>query len=156
MRAVACNTEGKREREVVVIVLKIALGRLGGSQSVSRRPVQRKWLVLPAAEHDRPARNRSLLHSLVGRFWREGISWRRLDVPSRVVLTPSNTRMWGGFIWLSTESRDGLLITLCLGSVKGRGFFDLLGSFSLLSKDSPSQSFFKSVFNIFLPVPWVL
>lgn len=68
MRVVACSTEGVREREIVVIVLKIALDRLGGPQSVSRRPVQRKSLVLLATERDRPARNRSLQHSLVGQF----------------------------------------------------------------------------------------
>ena len=56
---------GGGEREIVVIVLKIALGRLDGPQSVSRRPVQRKSLVLPATERDRPARNRSLQYSLV-------------------------------------------------------------------------------------------
>jgi len=34
MRAVACNTEGMRERERVVIVLKTALGRLDGPQNM--------------------------------------------------------------------------------------------------------------------------
>ena len=31
-------------------------------------------------------------------------------------MTPLNNRMWGGFIWLSIDSRGGLLIMLFSGS----------------------------------------
>jgi hypothetical protein len=62
------STEGMREREMVIIVFVITLDRLGGTQSGSRRDVQRKSLVLPANERGRPTRDRYFQHSLVGQF----------------------------------------------------------------------------------------
>jgi hypothetical protein len=58
----------QRDREMVIIVFEITLDRLGGTQSGSRRDVQRKSLVLPANERGRPACKRYFQYSFVGQF----------------------------------------------------------------------------------------